>query len=71
MIAALKKLTSVLLMLSFTVFGFVMLAVSIVVMAAESLVSSLLSPAKTPKKGSLKEPITGVKLPSRESHSCL
>lgn len=71
MTASLKKLTSAFLMLSFTVFGFVMLAVSIVLMAAESLTSSILSPAKAPKKGSLTEPMTRVKVPSRESQSCL
>jgi hypothetical protein len=69
MTAVLKKLTSVALMLSLTVGAFVVLAVSVVVMTVESLVSSLFSPTKTAKKKSLKEPIIGGKVPSRESQS--
>lgn len=67
--AALKKLTSVALMLSLTVGAFVVLAVSVVVMTVESLVSSLFSPAKAAKKKSLKEPIIGEKGVSRESQN--
>lgn len=69
MTAVLKKLTSVALMLSFTVGAFIVLAVSVVVMTAESLVSSLFSPAKAANKRSLKEPIIGKKVASRESES--
>jgi len=50
---AAKKLASIFLMLIFTVAAFVVLAVSVVLMAAESMVSAILSKAKTPKKGSL------------------
>jgi hypothetical protein len=69
MTAVLKKLTSVVLMLSLTVGAFVVLAVSVVVMTAESLVSSLFSPAKTANKRSLKERIIDEKVSSRESQS--
>lgn len=69
MTAVLKKLTSVVLMLSLTVGAFVVLAVSVVVMTAESLVSSLFSPAKVGNKRSLKERIIGEKVSSRESQS--
>jgi hypothetical protein len=69
MTAVLKKLTSVVLMLGLTVGAFVVLAVSVVVMTAESLVSSLFSPGKAANKRSLKERIIGGKVPSRESQS--
>lgn len=69
MTAVLKKLTSVVLMLGLTVGAFVVLAVSVVVMTAESLVSSLFSPAKTANKSSLKERIIGEKVTSRESQN--
>ncbi len=69
MTAVLKKLTSVVLMLGLTVGAFVVLAVSVVVMTAESLVSSLFSPAKTANKRSLKERIIGEKVTSRESQN--
>ncbi len=45
-----KKVTSVLLMWLFTVFAFVILAVSTVVLAIESMVSAVLPPAKAVKK---------------------
>lgn len=67
--AALKKLTSLALMLSFTVGAFVVLAVSVVVVMVESLVFSLFSPNKAAKKKSLKEPIIGEKVVSRESQN--
>ncbi|AFZ17721.1 hypothetical protein [Allocoleopsis franciscana] len=69
MTAVLKKLTSVALMLSLTVGAFIVLAISVVVMTAESLVSSLFSPAKAAKKKSLKERSIGEKGVSRESQS--
>ena len=69
MTAVLKKLTSVALMLGLTVGAFVVLAVSVVVMTAESIVSSLFSPAKSGKKRSLKKRIIDTKVPSRESQS--
>ena len=69
MTAVLKKLTSVVLMLSLTVGAFVVLAVSVVVMTAESLVSSLFSPTKAANKRSLKERIIDGKVSSRESQS--
>ena len=47
-----QKLASMLIMLIFTVSGLVILAVSVVFLAAESLVSAVLSQAKT-KKGYL------------------
>lgn len=45
-----KKLTSIILMLVFTVFGFIVLVVSVVLLTVESLISRVLSQAKTPKK---------------------
>ena len=69
MTAALKKLTSVLLMLSLTIVAFVALVASVVVMTAESIVSSLLSPAKSGNKKSFKEGMSQRKVPSRESQS--
>jgi hypothetical protein len=66
-----KKLTSRLLMLVFTVFAAVVLVVSVVFLTAESLVSGVLLPAKAPKKKSLKENITGDKVPSKQSENCL
>lgn len=69
MTAVLKKLTSVVLMLGLTVGAFVVLAVSVVVMTAESLVSSLFSPAKAANKRSLKERIIDQKVTSRESQN--
>lgn len=69
MTAVLKKLTSVALMLSFTIGAFIVLAVSVVVMTAESLVSALFLPAKAPKKRSLKENIIDGKISSRKPQS--
>ncbi len=66
-----KRLTSRLLMLVFTVFAAVVLVISIVFLTAESLVSRVLSPAKAPKKKSFKEHITGEKVPSKQSENCL
>ena len=71
MTAALKKLSSLLLMLLFTGFSFVVLAVSVVLLTVESLVSAVLSPTKTPKKGSLNEDITSKKVSSRQFQSFL
>ena len=69
MTAVVKKLTSVALMLSLTVGAFVVLAVSVVVMTVESLVSSLFAPAKAANKRSLKERSIGEKVVSRDSQS--
>ena len=66
-----KRLISRFLMLFFTIFAAVLLVVSIVFLTAESLVSRVLSPAKAPKKKSLKEHITAEKVPSRQSQNCL
>jgi hypothetical protein len=71
MTAALTKLSSLLLMLVFTGFSFVVLAVSVVLLTAESLVSALLSPAKAPKKGSLNEALTRKRVASGKSQSFL
>lgn len=46
------RLTSMLLMLVFTAFAFVVLAASVVVVTAESLLKTVISQAKTPKHGS-------------------
>ena len=46
------RLTSMVLMLVFTAFAFVVLAASVVVVTAESVVKTVLSLAKAPKKGS-------------------
>ena len=48
-----KRVTSPLVMLIFPISAFVVLAVSIVLMAAESVISAVLSQAKAPKKGTL------------------
>jgi hypothetical protein len=66
-----KRLASMLLMFVFTVFAAVVLVVSVVFLTAESLVSGVLSPVKAPKKKSLKEHITGEKVPSKQSQNCL
>ena len=71
MIAALKKLSSLLLMLLFTSFSFVVLAVSVVLLTVESLVSAVLSPAKAPNKDSLNEDITSKRVAYRQSQSFL
>lgn len=57
------KLGSMLLMLVFTAFAFLVLAASVVVVTGESFVKTLLSPVKAPKKESWQnlvqdEPIT-------------
>ncbi len=67
--AAIKKLISVFLMLIFTAAAFAVLAVSVVLLAAESVISAILSPGQAPKKGSLKDRLSPGKLPSRESQS--
>jgi hypothetical protein len=46
-------------MLIFTVFAFVVLAVSVVVMTAESLIRAVLSQAKAPKKESWQNLLKG------------
>lgn len=66
-----KRLNSMLLMIIFTVFAAVVLVVSVIFLTAESLVAGVLSPEKAPKKKSLKEHITGEKVPSRQSENCL
>ncbi len=71
MTAALKKLSSLLLMLLFTGFSFVVLAVSVVLLTVESLVSAVLSRTKAPNKDSLNEDITSKKVSSRQSQSFL
>ena len=47
-----QRLTSMLLMLVFTAFAFVVLAASVVVVTAESLLKTLILQAKAPKNGS-------------------
>lgn len=59
--AAIKKLTSLPLMLLFTASAFVVLAVSVVLMAAESIVSAVLARATAPKKGSWRERVSKAK----------
>ncbi len=54
-----KKVTSVLLMLVFTVCAFVVLVVSIVLMTAELVISVVLSQAKAEKKGTLQDLLKG------------
>jgi hypothetical protein len=53
--AAIKNLTSIFLMLIFTLSGFVVLGVSIVLVVAESLASTVLTQATALKKGNSKE----------------
>ena len=67
-----KKLTSVFLMLVFTASAFIVLAVSVVLMTVESLISALLPQTTTSKKGTGKEEAVtqGVKAPSREAQMC-
>ncbi len=50
-----KRVTSPLLMLIFPISALVVLAVSIVLMTAESVISAVLSPAKALKKGTLQD----------------
>ena len=47
-----QKLASMLLMLVFTAFAFVVLAASVILVTGESLVKTVLSQVKAPKKGS-------------------
>jgi hypothetical protein len=54
-----KRLTSMLLMLVFTVSAFVVLVVSVVLLTAESLVRAILSQVKAPTEGSLQELLKG------------
>lgn len=63
--AVLKKLTSLLLMLTFTITGFLVLAASVLVMTVESLIT-VISPI-VGKKASLREPLIKGKAPSREA----
>lgn len=58
-----QRLTSMLLMLVFTAFAFVVLAASVIVVTGESLVKTVLSQVKAPKKESWQnlikdEPVT-------------
>ena|SRR4028118_2159734 len=54
-----KRLTSMLLMLVFTVSASIVLVVSVVLLTAESLVRAILSQAKAPTEGSLQELLKG------------
>jgi hypothetical protein len=65
MTAALKKLSSLLLMLLFTGFSFVVLAVSVVLLTAQSLVEAVLPRAKAMKKGCLQDLLCGDRLSPR------
>jgi hypothetical protein len=58
-----KKLTSVILMLVFTAFAFVVLVVSVIFLTTQSIISTIFSQAKAPTKESLQE------LPQGESLS--
>ena len=66
-----NKLTSLPLMLLFTASAFIVLAVSVVLMTVESLISALLSQTTTSKKGIGKEAFTlKATLASREVQMC-
>lgn len=54
-----KRLTSMLLMLVFSLSAFVVLVVSVVLLTAESLLWAVLSQAKAPTEGSLQELLKG------------
>lgn len=54
-----KRLTSMLLMLVFTVSASIVLVVSVVLLTAESLVRAILSQVKAPTEGSLQELLKG------------
>jgi hypothetical protein len=61
-----KRVTSPLLMLIFIISALVVLAVSIVLMAAESVISALLLPTKAPKKATLQDLLRGERLSRRQ-----
>ncbi len=61
-----KRVTSPLLMLIFIISALVVLAVSIVLMAAESVISALLLPTKTPKKATWQDLLRGDRLSCRQ-----
>ena len=65
-----KRLTSMLLMLVFTVCAFVVLVVSVVLLTAESLVRAVLSQTKAPTEGSLQDLLKGARFsPSQFSQT--
>jgi hypothetical protein len=65
-----KRLPSLLLMLLFTVFAFVILVVSIVLMATESVLSAVLPQAKPVKKATWQDLLRGDRLsPSQLSQT--
>jgi hypothetical protein len=59
-----KRVPSLLLMLLFTIFAFVVLAASIALMATESALSALLPQAKPAKKGTWQDLLRGERLSS-------
>ncbi len=61
-----KRVTSPLLMLIFIISALVVLAVSIVLMAAESVISALLLPTKAPKKATWQDLLRGDRLSCRQ-----
>ncbi|XWK88410.1 MAG: hypothetical protein U7127_30225 [Phormidium sp.] len=61
-----KKLTSLPLILIFTVAGFRVLAVSVILLSVESLISSLLSQAPSSKTETGKKSFTQAQPPSTE-----
>jgi hypothetical protein len=53
------RLSSIIIMLVFTLFAFVVLVLSVVLLTVESWVSTVLSQAKAPKKESLQDFVKG------------
>lgn len=68
--SSMKRLASLPLMLIFTLAGFIVLAVSVILMTVESLILPLLSQAPSSKTETKKKSFTQAQLHSREPQVC-